>query len=116
MGKKLKEVIDGDFRVQGFEEATQDWLLKIDVLRKRTQSGKKVSLEDIERLIHKLCKKYKKRMQWISITIIDGEIPWYSVSIIDDVSHEWLKTIYGKTLYELMSKVALYLYATTRGH
>lgn len=115
MAKKLSEVIDGDFRYGNYEEETQRWLLKINVLKKRTPDGEKVKLEDIEKLIIKLQKKYGHTIQWISLTIIKDEIPWYSVSI-KSKDHEYLKTVYGLSLYELMSKVALFLYAYTRSH
>lgn len=112
--RKLKEVIDGDFRHEGTEEDAQVWLLKIPPLIKRTHEGEKVKLEDIEQLIIKLSKKYKIQMQWISLTFIDGEIPWYSVSVKDGQTHEWLKTVYGLTIYELFIKVALFMFAITR--
>ena len=115
MSKKLSEVIDGDFRFSDFEEETQKWLLKIDVLRKRTPEGEKVKLEDIEKLIIKLQKKYGHSMQWITLTIIHDEIPWYSVCIKDGDTKAWLKTVYGLSIYELMCKVALFLYAYSRG-
>ena len=114
MSKKLSEVIDGDFRYDNFETETQKWLLKIDVLSKRTPEGEKVKFEHLEQLIIKLEKKYGHTMQWISLTIIDGEIPWYSVSIRDGNTNEWVKTLYGLTMYELYAKVALFLFAYTR--
>lgn len=114
MAKKLLEVVEGDFRYNDFEEETQRWLLKIDVLRKRTPEGEKVKFEDIEKLIIKLEIKYGHRMQWINLTLIDDEMPWYSVSIRDGNKREMIKTIYGLTLYELYSKVALFLYAYSR--
>ena len=114
MAKKLAEVIDGDFRYQDYETETQKWLLKIEALRKRTPEGEQVKFEDIENLVIKLQKKYGHTMQWIRLTLIDGEVPWYSVSIIDGYTKEWIKTVYGLTMYELYSKVALFLYAYTR--
>lgn len=114
MAKKLKEVIEGDFRYEDYETETQKWLLKIDVLRKRTPEGEKVKFEDIEKLIIMLTKKYSLSMQWISLTIIDKEIPYYSVSILDKETHEWVKSLYGLSMYELYSKVALFMFATTR--
>ena len=116
MAKKLKEVIDGDFRYDDYEEEAQRWLLKIEPLRKRTPEGEKVKFEDIEQLIIKLTKKYSLAMQWISLVIIDEkkEIPYFSVSILDKKSHEWVKTIYGLSMYELFSKVALFMFASTR--
>lgn len=111
---KLKEVIEGDFRIDGFEDEVQTWLRKIKPLAKRTPVNEKVKIDDIESLIHKICKKYQYKIQWINLTIIKDEIPWYSVSIVDEKTHEWKKTLYGITIYELFSKVALYLYAATR--
>lgn len=114
MAKKLIEVVEGDFRYDGYETEAQRWLLKIDALRKRTPEGKKVKFSDIEQLIIKLQKKYGHRMQWISLTMIDNEIPWYSVSIRDGNTNEWVKSIYGLTMYELYCKVALFMFAYTR--
>ena len=114
MARKLIEVVEGDFRYNDVEKDAQSWLLKIEALRKRTPVGKKVRLEDIEQLIIKLQKKYGHTMQWINLTMIDGEVPWYSVSIRDGNTKERVKTIYGLTIYELYCKVALFLYAYTR--
>lgn len=114
MAKKLIEVVEGDFRYEDYETEAQRWLLKIDVLRKRTPEGAKVKFEDIEQLIIRLQKKYGHKMQWINLILIDGETPWYSVSIRDNNSMSWVKTIYGMTMYELYTKVALFLYAYTR--
>lgn len=115
MSKSLKEVIEGDFRYPEFESETQRWLLKIEPLRKRTPEGKKVKFEDIEQLIIKLTKRYNVQMQWISLVILhEGEREWYSVSIKDSQTHEYIKTVYGMTMYELYSKVALFMFAYTR--
>lgn len=113
MAKKIKEVIDGDFRYQDYEEETQRWLLKIPPLRKRTPEGEKVKFEDIEHLVIQITKKYKLSMRWISLTIIKDEVPWYSVSIVNK-EHERVKTIYGLTMYEIYAKSALFMFATTR--
>lgn len=114
MAKSIKEIIESDFRFGNNESETQLWLLKIDVLRKRTKEGEKVKIEDIETLIIKLQKKYGHTMQWISLTMLDGERPWYSVSIRNGQTKDYVKTLYGMTIYELYAKVALFLYAYTR--
>lgn len=114
MAKKLLAVIEGDFRDDETKASAQDWLLKINVLSKRTPEGEKVKFEDIEQLIIKLQKKYGHKMQWINLILIDGEKPWYSVSIRDENTKSWVKTLYGITMYELYAKVALFLYAYTR--
>lgn len=114
MAKKLKEVIEGDFRYAEFEDDAQFWLLKIEALKRRTPEGEKVKFEDIEQLIIKLQKKYGHTMQWISLTMLEDETPWYSVSIRNGHTKEWLKSIYGLTMYELYAKTALFLFAYTR--
>ena len=114
MAKSIKEVIESDFRFGNNESETQSWLLKIDAIRKRTKENERVKLEDIETLIIKLQKKYGHTMQWIRLTMLDGERPWYSVSIRDGQTKDCVKTIYGMTIYELYAKVALFLYAYTR--
>ena len=114
MAKKLKEVIEGDFRNAETRESAQEWLLRIKPLKNRTPEGEKVKFEDLEQLIISLQKKYGHKMQWINLILIDGEKPWYSVSIRDENTMSWVKTVYGMTMYELYSKVALFLYAYTR--
>lgn len=114
MAKKLIEVVEGDFRCGDTADEAQRWLKKIDVLKKRTKDCEKVKLEDIEMLIIKLQKKYGHRMQWITLTMIDGERPWYSVSIRDENTKSYVKTVYGISIYELYVKAALFLYAYTR--
>ena len=114
MARKLMEVIEGDFRFSDFEEEAQKWLRKIDVLNKRTPEGKKVKFSDLEKLLFKLQKKYDARMQWISLVMLEDETPWYSVSIIDDKTKEWVKTVYALTMYELYCKVVLFLFAYSR--
>ena len=108
------DVINGDFRHNDYSEETQRWLLKIDALRSRTKEGEQVKLEDIEKLIIRLQKKYGHTMQMISLTILDDETPWYSVSVRDKNTKAWVKTLYGLTIYELYCKVALFLFAYTR--
>lgn len=114
MAKKLIEVVEGDFRYDEYESEAQRWLLKIDVLKKRTPEGKKVKFEDIETLIIKLQRKYGHTMQFISLTLLENESPWYSVSIRNGKTKEWVKTVYGLTMYELYCKVALFLFAYSR--
>ena len=111
---KLKEVVEGDFRYNNMEDEAQKWLLKIPALKKRTQEGKRIKFTDLEQFIIQMQKKYPITMQWINLTLIDGEKPWYSVSIKDKKTGKWLKTIYGLTMYELYCKVALYIFACTR--
>lgn len=113
MAKKLKEVVEGDFRFQDFEEETQKWLLKIPPIKKRTPEGAKVSFEDIENLIIQITRKYQYKLQWINLTILEGETPWYSACVINK-EHERVKTVYGLTMYELYAKAALFMFATTR--
>ena len=114
MSKTLKQVVEGDFRYPEIESECQRWLLKIEPLRKRTPEGEKVRFEDIEQLIIKITKRYNVQMQWISLTILKDEREWYTVSIKDSTTHEYIKTVYGMTLYELLSKVALFMFAYTR--
>lgn len=113
MAKKLLEVVEGDFRYGENEADTQHWLLKIPPIRKRTPEGSKVRFEDVEDLIIQLTKKYGIKIQWINLSILKDEIPWYSATIMNE-QHERVKTIYGLTMYELYAKAALFMFATTR--
>lgn len=114
MAKSLKEIIKGDFRFSIYEEETQKWLKKIPPLRKRTSENENVAFEDLERFVIKLIQKYGHKFQFISLTILPDEIPWYAASILDGETNERLETVYGITIYEIYAKVALFLYAHTR--
>ena len=114
MAMKLKQVVEGDFRVGDTAEEAQKWLLKIKALSNRTPEGEKVKFDDIEKLIINISKKYKIAMQFICLTLVKDETPWYSVSIVDKTTYERMMTVYGLTMYELYAKVALFMYATTR--
>ena len=114
MAKKLIEVVNGDFRYSDYEMEAQRWLKKIEVLNKRTPEGEDVKFEDLEKLIIKLQSKYDRHMQWINLVMIDDELPWYSVSIINEQTKEREITIYALTMYELYCKVTLYLFASSR--
>lgn len=108
---KLKEVIEGDFRVDGTKEEAQRYLKKIPILNKVTPEGQDVSLDSLERLLVNMLRKHDISMRYIMLTIIRDEVPWYSVSFKDKQSNEWIHSLYAISIYELYCKSVLYCYA-----
>lgn len=74
-----------------------------------------VPFEKIEKTIVVLQKKYNFRISNIVLDIWSNENQAiYRATIIDDRTLKLAKCIYGMTIYELYSKVAVYLYIQTR--
>ena len=111
MARKVKEIINGDFRIEGVKEDAQFWLKKIKILDKVTPEGEDVHIDALDKLLVNLIKKYNIKMQWISLTHIDKELPWYSISFKEKNTNEWLGSLYGITIYELYCKAVLFCYA-----
>jgi hypothetical protein len=111
---KISQIINGDFRQKGLEDEMQSWLRKIEILNKKTPAGQKVRLEDIEKLLQMLCKKYEYSMQYIlfnsTIAIERDEMPAYTMSLKDS-ENVHAGTVYGMTIYEVFGKAVLLLYA-----
>lgn len=115
MERTLKQVIEGDFRYEGTSEDAQQYLKKIKYISKHVEDADgDVPLELLEKLFIMLQKKYPITMQWINLTLLDDEKPWYTLSIKHSETHEWLKTVYGMTIYEVFVKIVLFTYAYTR--
>ena len=110
MGKSLKVILNSDFRSEDNRKETQKWLKKIKIIAKNTPEGEDVPFDVLDKLLVNLLKKYPITMQWISLTVIDNELPWYSVSFKDSNTHEWLGSFHGMTMYELYCKAVLFCY------
>lgn len=109
--RKLKEVLNGDFRVEGVKEDAQLWLKKIKILDKVTPENEDVSIDSLDKLLVKMMANHNIIMQWISIAIMDDNIPYYNISFKDRTTHEWLGSLYGITIYEIYCKSVLFCYA-----
>lgn len=109
--RKLKEIINGDFRKDGMVEDTQTWLRRIKILDKVTPEGEDVSINSLDKVLTRMLSKNIVVMQWITLTLIDGENPWYSVSFKLKEDHSWLGSIYGITIYEVYCKAVLFCFA-----
>lgn len=112
--RKVKEIINGDFRSEGMNDDAQYWLKKIRIIEKVTPEDENVHIDVLDKLLVNLLKKHDITMQWINLTYIDNEIPWYSMSFKDKNTHEWIGTIYGMTVYEIYCKAVLFCYAKVK--
>ena len=62
MARKVKEIINGDFRIEGVKEDAQFWLKKIKILDKVTPEGEDVHIDALDKLLVNLIKKYNIKM------------------------------------------------------
>ena len=113
---KVSKLIMANAKMDWYEDAMQEALRKIPIIESKTKKNEKVSLEMLEKLFNKLCKKYNIKMQGIYYTELpdEEETPWYSLSLKEMTEHKWIDTIYGLSLYEVYCKATLYVYAYTR--
>ena len=110
----LKEVMMADSRKEGVLEEIQLWLRKIPRFAK-VKEGEDIPLQDIENVVTAITKKYGVYMQHISFTILDGEIPWYTISLCDKRNgNVMIQMCHGLHFYEAISKACLYMFAYTR--
>lgn len=106
---KMSQVIGLDMRIEGNEEKLREALTKLPFFGEDS-----VTLEDIEKAIKKMQKKYPIKLAYISISEgddVDEEPPYYYSCMIkrtDD--HKHVKTVWGVTLFEALAKVAILMY------
>lgn len=110
-----QQVLMLDCREEESMEIIQKVLHKITPLSKFKGD---VPLEMVEKLIHKMVKKYFVRIQWITHTSIpyrlDEDEQWWSISLKQDDTHAWLGSISGYTMYEVLAKTAIKIYAMVK--
>lgn len=94
-----------DCREKEGRKKINDELLKLKPLQK--YEGKKVPIEMLEKYAEKVCRKYNIRVQQITVSYIDGETRWYTLSMMDKKEYTWLGNVNGYFLWELMAKFVI---------
>ena len=114
MATKLttKELLNLDCRREENKEIIQKALHRIPKISKTLFEGTEVPLEMIEDGIHHIIKKYKIRVQWISLNCHDNiTTTIYQVSLISTKDLKWIGNVYGASIYEALAKTFLKMYA-----
>lgn len=86
----------------------------IKCLRKVDPQEKIVyTISDLEKMLHNFCKKVGYRIQPINVTY-DVKTFMYILSLVDTDGGIWLGNVYGKSLWELLSKAIIKAYSEWR--
>lgn len=110
---KLKEILQLDCRKTENYKIVKKALIKLPFFKKYT-SYTEISIEDVEIAIWKICKKYNIQMAYIMPSIINNGELYYSIMIKNRGTDEWIKSIYGHTIFESYIKTLLFLYGYSR--
>lgn len=107
---ELNEVLNLDCREDYGKNLLQEYLKKIKPLSKYKHNVD-VPFEKVEKVITILSKKYNMRVIEImpDIWANDDEVVWRAI-LIDDKNLNKIGAIYGISLYEIFSKVAICMY------
>lgn len=106
-----KEILNLDCRIKENKETIQKVLRKIKPLSKCSDEYD-IPIEAIEKAITVMCKKYTLYISNLSSDTQSNEknLIW-STSVRNDKTFECIAFIYGITLYELLAKIAIAMYA-----
>lgn len=78
--------------------------------------GTAIPIDQIEKVINILTKKYCIDIQWINhIQDVKKGVMYWSTSIRTTHTYKFLGFVVGKDMYETMAKVAIYMYACVKG-
>lgn len=105
-----------DCRKEENKVIIQKALRRIKPLMKYEDMGEDIPLEMIEKVINVIIGKYCVCIQWISHHKQPADMDtsmWWSCSCKTDDTHKWIGSWYGATMYELLAKTAIRLYAGT---
>lgn len=107
----INQVLDLDCREEESKEVIQKYLKKIKPLSKYGDD-EDVPYNKVEKVITILSKKYDMRVREIVPDVWSGEdgIIIWRVTLIDNKTLYTLGIIYGLSLYEVLAKLAIFMY------
>ena len=76
-----------------------------------------VPIEALEKMVTVITKKYAIQPQWIACTYdsdISGVYGNYSCGVKTSDTHAWLGTVMTCSIYELMAKLVIFMYAQVK--
>lgn len=104
----LDKIMNLDYRKQENKEKINNILTKFKFLQ--GYKGKKVPQIEVENFIGMMCRKYQIGVQWVTMSFLPDEVNMFSASIICSDTHEWLGTVYGYCMLELLNKTAIKMF------
>lgn len=109
-----KQILNLDYREPENQEIIQKVLRQIKPLSRFSEEND-IPLSAIERAISVMCKKYNIRVSNIVSDVYGNDtfIIW-SACIITEHNYKTAETVHGISMYELMSKAAIALYAEVK--
>lgn len=95
------------------KEMLQRALRKIKPFAK--YENEEVPLEILEKFIYKMTSKYNVDLQWITYSRLDNNEPYWSASLKKgSPNHNWIGTVYGISIYELLCKFCILMYSSIK--
>lgn len=111
---KVQELIQLDCTEKENIKKLNDELLTIPVIARHTK-GEKVSTETLERVVLLISQKSSCNIRPSALApdvwTNKKSIIWKSVVVNDDKKAIYVGTVYGKTLWEVLGKCAILMYA-----
>lgn len=104
----LDKIMNLDYRKNENKEKINEILTKFKFLQ--SYKGKKVPQIEVENFIGMMCRKYQIGIQWVTMSFLPDEVNMYSASILRTDTHEWLGTVYGYCMLELLNKAAIKMF------
>ena len=108
-----QDILNLDYRKKENQEIIDKAIRRIKPFDK-LKPGERITLEMLENVVGKYCRKYAVMMQYITPTFMRGEINYYSCSIKETMKHKWLGNVYAHTMYEVFAKVLIKIYSDVK--
>lgn len=111
---KTEDILNLDCTVKGNREKLNRFMCKnIKPVKRITGEDEETSIESLEYVLHGLCIKYGYKTQGIQTYIEDNkQFVYYNQSVIRiRETRDWIGYVYGKTLWEVVAKTIIKIYA-----
>lgn len=104
-GKELERLIDHT----KYEADSETFQKKLKEMKPFQNIKGNVSIDNLERFVFEISKRYMIKPQWITFSGTEEE-KFYSVALVNKENHDHVGTIYGDSIYELFVKLALSMF------
>lgn len=117
---KTEEILNLDCTKQENIKTLNNFLWKIKPLAKLLEKNnytktKLAPIELLEKALHGLCTKYGYRMQQIWCYKEENNFKFWSCGVMKEIdNNKWLGDVYGVTLWEVVAKLIIKIYAEER--
>lgn len=108
------EIMNLDYREEKNQKIIQKVLKQIKPLSKYSDECE-IPFSALEKVISVMCKKYTMRMnQLVPDVWVNNEYTIWRAWLINDMNLKTIDTVYGASLYEVLAKCAIRLYAEVK--